>query len=161
MLVLALVIAALLLPAPAEAKVTCEEPVRPAAEVPLRGLPDAPIAGREYRLTTVLRAEVGVNPAPHLAAEYCGGGARHESPAGAGGWFRPRAGFGGDFYVLDLRFERAGPWALSFMDRSGVFKNLGLRHVRPAGEAELPRQQPLAGLAFLALEQVLWIFEQT
>jgi hypothetical protein len=178
MLVLTIVIAALLLPALAEAKVTCAEPQRPAGAVPLRGLPYGPVAGREYRLTAVLRPDEGVNPAPHLAAEYCGAGS--EPVPGAGGWFRAR---GDGEYTLVLRFDRPGPWVLSFMDRRGVFHPLGFRQVRPAGGPDLPPKQPLrdrvahqgaeslrnpwprfgygdvTGLASLPLQQLLWIFQ--
>jgi hypothetical protein len=148
MLVLAIVIAALLLPAVAQAKVTCEEPQRPAGHTPLFGVPDAPVVGREYRLSAIPLPDRGVNPAPHLAAEYCGVARR--PVAGAGGWFRAREG---GRYTLVLRFDRPGPWALSFMDRRGVFHPLGFRQVRGAGERQpaLPPQQWLG--------QLLWIFQ--
>jgi len=155
------VIAALLMPAAAAAKVTCEEPRRPAEDVPLRGLPDAPIEGREYRLTAVLRAEVGVNPAPHLAVEYCGDDVPRESAASPGGWFRERRGRGADVYVLDLRFDHPGPWTLAFMDRTGAFKELGFRHVRAAdGEERPPGDHRVTGLAALSVEHLLWIFQR-
>jgi hypothetical protein len=162
MFVLAIVIAALLLPAVAEAKVSCEEPQRPAEDAPLLGLPDAPVEGREYWITAILRRDEGVNPTPHLAAEYCGRGRHLPTAAGGGGWFRSR---GGGVYVLRLRFDRPGPWALSFMDRHGMFNALGFRHVRPAGGAEPAPQQPLGdqhptGLPFLTLERAVWIFDR-
>jgi hypothetical protein len=150
MFVLAIVIAALLLPAGAQAKVTCEEPQRPADHIPLFGLPDAPVAGREYRLSVTLLLDRGVNPAPHLAAEYCGVARR--PVAGAGGWFRAR---GDGRYTLVLRFDRPGPWALSFMDRHGVFHPLGFRQVRPVPRF---RDDQVTGLASLALDRLLWIF---
>jgi hypothetical protein len=128
---LALVLAALLLPAAAEAKVTCEQPTRPKPGAPLRGLPDHPIAGRVYQLTARL-PDRGVNPVPHLGAEYCGRDVPRESKAGAGGWFRRVPGSGGG-YLLRLRFPSAGPWAVSFMDRHGRFHELGIRSVRPTG----------------------------
>jgi hypothetical protein len=153
----ALLLMALLLPTVAEAKITCEEPQRAARQAPLRGLPDSPVAGREYRLTAVLRTDAGVNPAPHLAAQHCGPLAPHEVAAGAGGGFQRR---GRGVYTLVLRFDRPGPWALSFMDRHGRFHGLGFRQVRPEREAEPAPEQPLvARLGALALEQVLWIFE--
>jgi hypothetical protein len=167
---------ALLLPTVAEAKITCEEPQRPARQAPLRGLPDTPVAGREYRLTAVLRPDAGVNPAPHLAAQHCGPLAPHEVAAGAGGGFQRR---GRGVYTLVLRFDRPGPWALSLMDRHGRFHELGFRQVR-AAEPRLERRQghdgagdpakPLrerrpklrdrrvAALTGFVLEQVLWIF---
>ena len=134
---LALVIAALLLPSVADAKITCEEPRRLAEDVPLLGVPDAPVEGREYRITAILRPDEGVNPTPHLAAEYCGGGPPHEATAGAGGWFRAR---GSGVYALRLRFDHPGPWALSFMDRHGMFHTLGFRNVRPALSVTRQRQ---------------------
>jgi hypothetical protein len=175
---LAILLAALVLPAAAQAKVTCEEPRRAGRDVPLRGLPAAPEVDRVYRLTATLQDGEGVNPAPHLAAEYCGGGAAHEATAGAGGWFSAR---GNGRYVLDLRFTHPGPWAVSFMDRDGVFHDLGIRRVGPTerlapeqalgdgvvnqgaelrGEAG-PRlaDHDVPGLGSLALEQALWIFE--
>jgi hypothetical protein len=126
---LALVLAALVLPAAAQAKVTCEQPTRPET-APLRGLPDHPIAGRVYQLTARL-PDRGVNPVPHLGAEYCGPGVPREATAGAGGWFTRVPGSGGG-YLLRLRFPSAGPWAVSFMDRHGRFHELGFRSVLPA-----------------------------
>jgi hypothetical protein len=158
----AIVIAALLLPAAAEAKVTCEEPQRPAEDAPLLGVPDAPVEGREYWITAILRPDEGVNAAPHLAAEYCGRDRHLSISAGAGGWFRSR---GRGVYVLRLRFDRPGRWALSFMDRHGMFHALGFRPVHPAGGAQPAPQQPLGdrqltGLAFLDLERAVWIFDR-
>jgi hypothetical protein len=137
LLVPALVIAALLLPSVAEAKITCEVPQLPAGDVPLLGVPDAPVVGREYRVKAILRPDEGVNATPHLGAEYCGGGPPQEATAGAGGWFRAR---GSGVYTLRLRFDHPGPWALSFMDRHGMFHALGFRHVRPAPSATGERQ---------------------
>src|SRR5918992_3331367 len=83
----ALLVAALALPAAAQARVPCTPPAGPEPGAPLRGLPDHPVADRTYRLTATL-PDRGVNPVPHLGAEYCGWAAPHESRAGAGGWFR-------------------------------------------------------------------------
>jgi hypothetical protein len=180
--VLALVIATMLLPAVAEAKVTCEGARQPERDVRLRGLPDDPVAGRVYRLTATLRPDEGVNHAPHLGAQHCGDRVPHEARAGAGGWFRRQNVHGDRVYGLDLRFSAPGPWALSFMDRAGRFHDLGWRWVETPGGRELAPQQPLGdgvvdqgaellgalGLDFpgrdvpgpgaLALEEVLWIF---
>jgi hypothetical protein len=162
--VLGILLVALLLPASAEAKVTCEGPHIPDRDAPLRGLPDHPIVGRTYRLTATL-PDRGVNPVPHLGAEYCGRAAPHESRAGAGGWFRRVPGAGGT-YLLELRFRSAGPWAVSFMDRHGWFYELGIRTVLPAnGISTARQQQPVrsevgGGTALLRqpLGQLLWIF---
>jgi hypothetical protein len=143
---------ALVLPAAAQAKVTCEQPGRPARDVPIRGLPAHPVAERTYRLVATLRPDEGVNPAPHLGAEYCGGDAPREAMAGAGGWFRRVPG-GGGAYVLELRFASPGPWAVSFMDRHGHFHELGLRSVRPANGF---RPAPLGLVWLQAAVRTLW-----
>jgi hypothetical protein len=146
---LAILVAVLLLPAAAHAKVTCEGPREPARDVPLRGLPDSPIAGRTYLVTA--RSGKGVNPTPHLGAEHCGGHVPHEATAGAGGWFR-RVGDG--VYELDLRFPAPGPWAVVYMDRDGRFHELGMRTVRPANgfwPAFGPALWPVEPLALLQL----------
>jgi hypothetical protein len=152
-LLLAVALVALALPAAAQAKITCEQPRTPARDVPLDGLPDAPVAGRTYDVTATLVPDEGVNPVPHLGAEHCGGGVPHEATAGAGGWFRPR---GGGVYVLELRFSHPGPWAVSFMDRHGRFHELGLRTVLPAN-GFWPARAPEVLLR--AFGPVVWIFE--
>jgi hypothetical protein len=180
---LAIAIAALLLPAAADAKLTCDGARRPERDVPLRGLPGDLVAGRVYRLTATLRPDEGVNHAPHFAAEHCGDPVPHEAAAGAGGWFRRQGGDGAGVYVLELRFTASGPWALSFMDRHGRFHDLGLRWVEKAGRRELTPEEALGdgvvhegtelpgelwsrfgnhdmpGLASVSLEQSLWIFQ--
>jgi hypothetical protein len=140
---LAFVLAALMLPAAAEAKITCAEPLRPEPDPPfLSGVPDDPVAGKTYRITIRLRADVGVNAVPYLGAEYCGDGVPRDSMSGAGGWFRQR---GADVYIVDLRFPSPGPWAVSYMDKHGWFHEL-----------DLP---PVRGLPSLSLEQAVWIFQ--
>jgi hypothetical protein len=157
--VLALLLAALLLPAAAEAKVTCA-PVDAEPGVPLRGLPEHPVARRTYPLAVTL-LDRGVNPTPHLGAEYCGDDRPHHSAAGAGGWFRRVRGSGGG-YALDLRFPFAGPWAASFMDRDGGFHELGVITVLPANGISPAAAPRLATRDVPPLRrplgQVLWIF---
>jgi hypothetical protein len=148
--VLVILLAALLLPAAAQAKVTCEQPPQPARDVPLRGLPEHPISGRSYRIVAWQRPDEGVNPAPHLGAEYCGDDAPLEALAGAGDWFRRVPG-GGGHYELELRFPVAGPWAVSFMDRWGRFHDLGVRTVLPANGFSP------AARSLLVLERAVWI----
>jgi hypothetical protein len=138
----AIAVALLALPAAAEAKITCAEPRTPAPNLPLRGLPDHPVADRTYRITATLRADVGVNAVPYLGAEYCGDDVPRESRAGAGGWFRDE---GAGVYVVELRFPTPGPWAVSFMDKHGHFHEL-----------DLP---PVRGLPSLSLRQAVWIFQ--
>jgi hypothetical protein len=149
--VLAILLAVLVLPAAAHAKFTCEQPRTPARDVPLRGLPDHPVAERTYRIVATLRPDEGVNPVPNLGAQYCGDDATRDARAGAGGWFRRVPGSGGR-YALELRFASPGPWALSFMDRHGRFHELGLRSVRPAN-GFWP-----AALGLISLEEAVWIF---
>jgi hypothetical protein len=139
---LAIAVVLLALPAAAEAKITCAEPRTPSLDLPLRGVPDNPVAGRTYRITASLRADVGVNAVPYLGAEYCGDDVPRESIAGAGGWFRR---LGGGVYVVELRFPTPGPWSVSFMDKHGHFHEL-----------DLP---PVRGMPSLSLEQAVWIFE--
>ena len=161
--VLGILLVALLLPASAEAKVTCGGPQSRDRDAPLRGLPDHPVVGRTYRLTATL-PDRGVNPVPHLGAEYCGWAAPHESRGGAGGWFRRVPGAGGT-YLLELRFRSAGPWAVSFMDRHGWFYELGIRTVLPANGISPARARPpvrsgvRGGTALLRqpLGRLLWI----
>jgi hypothetical protein len=138
----AIAVALLALPAAAAAKITCAEPRTPAPNLPLRGVPDDPVADRTYRITATLRADVGVNPAPYLGAEYCGDDAAPESMAGAGGWFRRQ---GAGVYAVELRFPDPGPWAVAFMDRHGHFHEL-----------DLP---PVRGLPSLSLEQAVWMLQ--
>jgi hypothetical protein len=156
----ALLVAVLALPAAAQAKVTCTPPAGREPGAPLHGLPDHPIADRTYRLTATL-PDRGVNPVPHLGAEYCGHDRTPESVAGAGGWFRRVPGAGGSF-ALELRFPSAGPWAVSFMDRDGRFHELGILTVLPA-DGFSPSRSPRVedrGAALLRrpLRQALWIF---
>jgi hypothetical protein len=143
MALVAIAIVLLALPAAAEAKITCAEPLRPEPDPPfLRGVPDDPVAGKTYRITIRLRADVGVNAVPYLGAEYCGDDVPREAMAGAGGWFRRQ---GAGVYVVELRFPSPGPWAASYMDKHGYFHEL-----------DLP---PVRGLPSLSLEQAVWIFQ--
>jgi hypothetical protein len=52
-------------------------------------------------------------------------------------------------YTLRLRFPEPAPWAVSFMDLTGSFHDLGLRTVRPP---PMPAQR---GFFAAALEMVL------
>jgi hypothetical protein len=150
--------AVLVLPAAvAQAKITCEEPHLRDRGAPVEGLPEAPVAGRTYTVTATLAPDEGVNPTPHLGAEYCGDAVPHEATAGAGGWFRRR---GGGEYVLELRFRHHGPWMVSFMDRHGGFHELGMRTVLPAnGFWPAPDPEPLPRAALRAFGPVVWMFE--
>jgi hypothetical protein len=159
--VLAILLAALLLPPAAHAKVSCASPAHAEPGVPLRGLPQQPIADRTYRLVATL-PEGGVNPAPHLGAEHCGEDVPRDSIAGAGGWFRRVPG-AGEGFLLELRFPSAGPWAVVFMDRDGGHHELGMLTVLPANGIS-PARAPRVTARKLALlhrplGQVLWIFE--
>jgi hypothetical protein len=150
--------AALVLPAAAQAKITCKEPRTPDPDVPVEGLPEAPVAGRTYTVTATLAPDEGVNPVPHLGAEYCGDAVANAATAGAGDWFKRR---GRGEYVLELRFRHPGPWMVSFMDRHGHFHELGMRTVLPAnGVWPAPDPEPVPRAALRAFGLVVWIFER-
>jgi len=133
--VLASTAAALLLPAAAGAKFTCQERGARPQGIALRGLPATPIARRTYTLTVVLPTAHATNPSPYLGTAYCGDAIKPEQAGATGGSFRRVGGHqGGDISVfsLDVRFPHPGPWALSLMDLDGSFYDFGLRPVKPA-----------------------------
>jgi ribonucleoside-diphosphate reductase alpha chain len=135
-------VAALLAPAQAGAKVTCESRGVRTPSLELSGLPGSPVVGRTYTVRLVTRAHA-VNPRPALAIIHCGTGNPTAETSPANGWFRRVLGPTRGVFAVRVRFPQAGSWAISLMDLDGSFHDLGRRHVRlrqdaRRGSAERP-----------------------
>jgi hypothetical protein len=132
---LVLALGGLLVPAAAEAKVTCEGGGIPGAPVALPGLPAEPEADRLYQLTLDLPDAHAVNPRPILMAVRCEPLDPRAGTYGPDGsdsaLFRgTTAGAGGSRF--DVRFRGPGRWRLASMDVSGHFRDHGFYAVQPA-----------------------------
>jgi hypothetical protein len=122
--------AAILVPADAAAKVSCESRGFRTPSAELRGLPRSPVVARTYTVRLSTRADA-LNPNPALMTMYCGAGTPLAQTTPANGWFGPAEGPGA--FAIRVRFPEAGPWAVSVMDLDGSFYDLGRREVRLEG----------------------------
>lgn len=129
---------ALLLPAVAGAKFTCQDRGAPLQGIVLRGLPAQPVARHTYTLTVTRPPLHNANPTPYLGTTYCGNPTRHKTGEPTAGWFQHIRGNPRGVYSLDVRFPHPGPWAVSYMDLDGTFHDAGLHQVEPAPHRTTP-----------------------
>lgn len=143
----------LLLPASAEADITCARPGS-LTDVELRGLPRAPEAAKEYRVTLDLPRRHAISPHPRLLILRCPRvGSRNRGDLLDE---VPGVDTGEGTYAFAVRFARPGRWRMVAFDRSGLFHDLGFLNVATpmasngSGEADndvVPLLIVVAGLA--------------
>lgn len=139
---------AVVFPAGAEAKMSCEQRVE-GARVELEDLPADPEVGRTYEVTAALSGQHAVNPQQALLAVRCASGGRELPNRYPGRMdfaeFRGSA-VGGGGYAFDVRFRRVGRWRVGAMDVSGRFHDVGFYDVRPVAPATAGARPPWPNL---------------
>lgn len=140
-ILVALTIGLCLVPAGADAKITCADGGAPTADIEVGGLPGRPEAARTYPLMLDLPRRHAVNPDPLLLILRCEI-ERKERHHLAGAESNQIAGVdtGEGAYSFDVRFERPGRWRMVAMDRSGLFHDLGFLRVASPVPNGLPEE---------------------
>jgi hypothetical protein len=145
-------VSAVATPPNAEAKISCASKER-LTDVPLEGLPSAPVAARTYTVVLRLPRRNAVNPEPMLMTARCSGAADstvlpHDH--GVGSAPVPGVENGAGTFAFDVRFKRSGRWRMVAMDQSGGFHDFGFLNVVPA-TVEPPTDATGDGLPLVAI----------
>jgi hypothetical protein len=138
---LATAAAGIALPAPGNAKVSCDGRVQ-VSSVDLIGLPADPQAGSAYAVTVDLPRKHPVNPRALLIGVLCGGdglevGERYLRGADTLQFRGVPTGPAGDSF--EVRFPSPGRWRLASMDVSGSFRDHGFVSVRSPSSAPVDK----------------------
>lgn len=144
-------LAGLLLPSGAEAKITCASPPQ-RAQRSFEGLPSKPLAGVAYEAEIRTASRNNANPEPLLFVLRCEGAEDREfvqlTP------IDPQGGSADGRRRFRVEFERAGDWRIALMDRAGRFFDAGRYAVRSPrapieGGVEEDGSGPVAVVALL------------